>query len=139
MLSVAMLPGPPLVEVTLPVVLFFNPIVVPVTVTFKVQLPFAAIVAPLKLIVPGEVVVSVPPQGVLEPFTTVNPAGSVSLKATPVRAAVFTTGLTRVKLRVVIPFNEIVAAPKLLLMLGGATTVRLSLAVLPVPPLVEVT
>ena len=39
----------------------------------------------------------------------------------------------------VVPFSGIVAAPNALAIEGGEATVRLALAVLPVPPLVEVT
>jgi hypothetical protein len=86
--SVAVLlvvPVPPLVELTAPVVLFFAPPLVPVTVTLNWQGVATATEAPLKLITPvALVVVSVPLQvGKLE-SATVNPAGSVSLKATPV-------------------------------------------------------
>ncbi len=42
------------------------------------------------------------------------------------------------KVRVVVPFNGIVAAPKALVMLGGFMTVKFADAVLPVPPFVEV-
>ena len=45
----------------------------------------------------------------------------MSVKATPVSTAAF--GLVIVKLRVVPPFNGIVAVPKDLLIEGGATTV----------------
>src|SRR5215831_9552079 len=52
---------PPLAELTLPVVLFLTPAVEPVTVTVIVQLPPWAIEPPLKLIMPGAVVITVPP------------------------------------------------------------------------------
>ena len=63
--SVAVLlvaPAPLSVELIAPVVLFHTPAVIPVTVTLKLQVPAPASVPPLKLIVLGAVVVSVPPQ-----------------------------------------------------------------------------
>ena len=39
----------------------------------------------------------------------------------------------------VVPFNGMLAAPNVLVMDGGEATVKLAVAVLPVPPLVEVT
>ena len=53
---------------------------------------------------------------------TVRPAGNVSVKAMPA-SVVPVFGLSIVKLRVVVPFNGIVAAPKDLLIEGAATTV----------------
>jgi len=47
--SVPVLPVPPLVEVTLPVVFTLAPAVVAVTLTVTVQVPLAAIVPPEKL------------------------------------------------------------------------------------------
>ncbi len=62
----------------------------------------------------------------------------MSLNAIPVNAvAVF--GLVIVNVKVVVPFSGILAAPKALLIVGGTTTVMDAFAVLPVPPLVEVT
>src|SRR6185369_14758444 len=59
----AVLPVPPLVELTLPVVLFFSPTVVPLTVTTIVQSLAVAIVPPDKLMLPvPSAAVSVPPQ-----------------------------------------------------------------------------
>jgi hypothetical protein len=58
----AALPVPPFVEVTLLVVLVLGPDVLPaVTVTLKVQLPPAEIVAPVSVIRLLPVTVSVPP------------------------------------------------------------------------------
>ena len=63
-LAEAVLPVPPSVEVTAPVVLFFAPALVPVTLTEKVQLPLAARVAPLRLMMfdPAVAVIVPPPQ-----------------------------------------------------------------------------
>ena len=65
------------------------PAAAPVTVTLNWHWLFTAMVAPVKAIPVGAVVVSVPPQTVAEAFATVKPVGSVSVKATPVRATVF--------------------------------------------------
>ena len=48
-------------------------------------------------------------------------------------------GLLILKVRDVEPFSRMLAAPKALVIVGGVATVRLAEAVLPVPPLVEVT
>ena len=70
---------------------------------------------------------------------TCKPLVSVSLKAIPFSAAVLAAGLVMVKVTVVVPFNGIVAAPKALLIVGGATIFRVAvLLVVPVPPSVEV-
>jgi len=128
--SLAVLPVPPLVEVTAAVVLFFTPAVDTVTVTLNVQLPFAAMEPPLKEITPvAAVVVNVPPHCAAEESATVKPAGNVSVKATP-DSAVAVFGLVIVKLNVVVPFSRMVATPKDLLIEGGATTVTVSEPVL---------
>ena len=86
-------PVPPSVEVTLPVVLFCSPAAIPVTLIEKVQEPLAAIEPPDKLItlVPAVAVIVPPtPHEPTCPFGVemINPAGSVSLNATPVSAVV---------------------------------------------------
>src|SRR5215470_16646790 len=84
--------------------------------------------------------VTVPPQVLLTPgvLATCNPLVNVSLKAIPFSALVLAAGLVIVKVTVVVPFSEMLAAPKALLMVGGATTfIGAVLLVLPVPPSVE--
>jgi hypothetical protein len=138
-IAVATLPVPPLAEVTAPVVLVFTPGVVPVTVTLNTHEPLAAIVAPLRVIVLGLVVVSVPPQiGVGPEVTTSSPAGRISVTATPVSATV-ELGLSIVNVRVEVPPSGMLVGLNALLITGGATTVMLAIAVLPVPPFVAVT
>jgi hypothetical protein len=85
-------------------------------------------------------VMAPPPQEPVSPLGVeiVRPAGSVSVKPTPERAWVALVFWT-VKLNVVDPFSGMDAAPKTLLMVGGAATVTLALEVLPVPPTVAVT
>ncbi len=139
--ALAVFPVPPFVEVTLPVVLFFTPVVVPVTSTEMLQEPPAAIEPPLKVSeVSPTAGANVPPQVLLEfgVAATCKPAGRASVKATPV-SAVPAFGFVSVKVSVVVPFKATVAAPKDLVIEGGAITVVVSLAVFPVPPLVEVT
>ncbi|HYB76791.1 MAG TPA: hypothetical protein VEE85_01200, partial [Candidatus Bathyarchaeia archaeon] len=78
-----------------------------------------------------------PPQpGVAE--IAVKPAGIVSVKLTPVNVTVLFV-LAIVKVRVVLEFSGIVAAPNTLVIEGGATTVMLAEAVPPIPPLLETT
>src|SRR5262245_36995510 len=79
-------PAPVWLVVIGPVVLFFTPALVPVTVTLNWHFPTAGTVAPASEITVGAVVVSVPPQTDAEELLTVNPAGKVSVKLTPVKA-----------------------------------------------------
>lgn len=141
--AVAVVPVPPFVEVTAPVVLFFTPAAVPKTFIENVHEELTAKFAPLKLTdeLPAVAVIVPPPQKPVKPLgvAITKPEGSKSVNATPVKATVLTAGFVSVKLKVVVPFKEIEEAPKFLLIVGGATTVVEALAVLPVPPLVEVT
>ena len=122
-------PVPPSVEVIAPVVLFFTPAVAPVTVRLNVHVPLAARLPPLKAITPVAAVdVNVPPHCAVDESATVNPAGKVSLNAMPVNATVG-LGFVTVNVNNVVPFKAILDAPKLLLTVGGATTVSVSLAV----------
>lgn len=98
--ALAMVGGPSTVKVTVPVVallapssvvasvalLFLAPVVVPVTLTVRVQLVVAFRVAPDRLtVLPPGAAVAVPPQVVLKLFgvATTSPAGSVSVKPMP--------------------------------------------------------
>ena len=67
---------------------------------------------------------------------TTNPAGRLSVKATPFSVR-FTLVLLSVKVSEVVPFSGIVAAPNALVMLGGLMTVILADDVLPLPASVE--
>src|ERR1043166_26631 len=96
-------------------------------------------VAPVKAIPVGAVVVSVPPQTLEVPFATVNPVGSVSVNATPVSESTLAAGLMMVNVSEVVAFNAIVEGLNALAMDGGASTWTVAVAVLPVPPSVEVT
>ena len=138
-LAVAVLPVPPLVEVTLPVVLVNCPAAAPVTVTLNWHWLFAAMVAPVRAIPVGAVVVSVPPQTVAEALATVSPVGSVSVNATPVSATAFAAGFVIVNVSEVVAFSAMLDGLKTLAIDGGATTLIEAEAVPPVPPSVEVT
>ena len=132
--ALAVLPVPPLVEVTLPVVLFLVPEVVPVTSTLMVHELFAGMLPPLRLMVPEPATaVTLPEQAptTLAGVATTSPAGRLSVKATPVRASV-RFGLVMVKVSVVEVLSPIAGWAKAFEIAGGATTVIDALAVLPV-------
>src|SRR6266567_1474226 len=141
--AIAMLPVPPLVELTAPVVFETLPGCVPVTFTAIVQVvPGVVMLPPDRLmVVVLAVAVTVPPQVLLTPGVeaTCRPFVKVSENAIPFSAIVLAAGLVIVKVSVVVPFTDIVAAPKALLMVGGATIFSVAvLLVVPVPPSVEV-
>lgn len=79
-----------------------------------------------------------PPQVPVRPLGVeiTRPAGRVSLKPTPVSVVVALL-FWMVKLRLVEPFNGMLAAPNDLMMTGGPTTVIDALEVFPKPALVE--
>ena len=134
-------PTPLSVELIVLVVLFFTPPVVPVTLTAIVQLPLVANDPPDRLIEPEPATaVTVPPQTPLKPFgvATTSPAGNVSLNAMPL-SDVLAFGLLIVNVNKVEPLSGIVAAPKALLIVGGAATFNVAEAVKPAPPCVEET
>ena len=111
----------------------------PVTVTLKVQGVPGTTVAPLnEMVRVAAVVVSVPLQVGVEESATLNPTGKVSLKATPFSVEEL-LGLVIVNANVDVLPCGIDAGLNPLLIEGGAITVRLAVAVLPVPPLVDVT
>src|SRR5260370_12729004 len=132
----AVLPVPPLVEVTLPVVLRKLPGVLPVTFTDRVQLLLTAMVPPVSDTLPEPATaVAVPPQVFVNPFgvATTIPAGNVSVNATPFSATVLAAGLVSVMVRVLTPFTGMPAGLNALAMEGGATTVSEAEAVPPGP------
>ena len=133
-LALAVLPVPPLVEVTLPVVFVYWPEAAPVTVTENWHWLFAATVAPESAIPVGAVVVSVPPQTVADAFATVRPVGNVSVKATPVSELAFAAGLVMVNVSDVVAFSAMLLGLKAFAIEGGAATFNEAEAVPPVPP-----
>jgi hypothetical protein len=140
-LAFPVFPVPPFVELTLPVVLFFVPAVVPVTLRETVQLLLTAMLAPVSETLPEPATaVAVPPQVLDSPFgvETTSPAGKLSVKATPASATVFTAGFVIVNVKLVVPFRGTFVAPKAFAIEGGATTSTMAvLLVVPVPPSVE--
>ena len=107
----------------------------------SVQEALPASVAPERLTLPDPATaVAVPPQVLVSPLgvATTSPAGRVSVNATPV-SEVEAFGLLMVKVSEVVPFSGIADAPNAFTMVGGVATLKLALAVLPVPPLVDVT
>lgn len=141
-LAEAVLPVPPLVELAAPVVLVKVPPDVPVTFNVTVQLPTAAMEPPLSemLVVPA-VAVTVPPQVEVRPLGVemIKPEGSVSKNATPDSLTVFAAGLVIVKVKLVVPFSAMLAAPKASAIEGGAATAIVAEALPPVPPSVDAT
>ena len=140
-LAEAALPAPLSLDVTALVVLFLTPAVVPVTLIVKVQVAFAANVAPARLADPDPAVAVIvpPPQEPVSPFAvaTVRPAGIVSVNPTPVNGVLL--GLVMVNVRLVLPPTATLAAPNALTMVGVFATVMLAEAVLPAPPSLDVT
>jgi hypothetical protein len=101
--------------------LFFTPAAAPVTVTLNWHCALGPIVAPVSEITPvALVVVSVPPHMAVGPESgTVSPAGSVSLKPTPVKATALVFAM--VKVNEVVPLRGMVPAPKALVNVGADT------------------
>jgi hypothetical protein len=134
----ALFPVPPLVELTLPVVLRNVPAMAVVTLTLNVHEPCAAIVPPVMttLFPPATAVIAAPPHDPLRPFgeATSKPAGNVSVKATPVSDTVLLVGFVIVNESELGLFGAMLAAPNAFARTGGATTVMLAEAVPPVPP-----
>src|SRR5258708_1337503 len=140
--SLAVLPVPPLVEETFPLVLSFDPLLVAVTSTATVQLAPPPTEPPLKVrLVAAAAGVHVPAQVVLAfgVAATCTPAGRESVNASPVNA-VLPFGLVIVKVSVLTPPTLIGFGANAFPMLGAmieVLTVRASVPVLPVPPLVD--
>jgi hypothetical protein len=136
------LPVPPWVELIGPVVLFFAPAVVPVTLTDKLQLDEMA--PTLRLIVVALATAEKIPPHVLVAFGTLAtcmPLGRESLKASW-NSGRPKFGLLIWKLSTEIPPTAILVGENALLIVAGLATVSVAvlvavLLVLPVPPLVE--
>jgi len=139
--ALAVPPVPSFVELTVPVVLLLEPAVVAVTFTLTSQvLPGVAIEPPLKLI-GEEAELNVPPQ-VLLGFGVAAiaiPAGKVSLTPIPFIAPLFVAGLVMVKVSVEVPLSGMVVGLKDFVIVGGAVTVNVAVAVVPVPPFAALT
>jgi hypothetical protein len=141
-LALAVLPVPALAEVTV-TLLLLAPAAAPVTFSTMVQEPETGSVAPDREMeeVPADAMIVPPPQLPLSPLGDAisNPAGKLSVKATPVRAIAFGAGFVSVNVSEVAPFRGTLTPPKALLIVGGLATVSAPEAALPVPPLVELT
>ena len=140
-LAEPVLPDPNSLELTVLVVSLCAPAVTPLTVTARVQDALAASVAPVRLteLVPA-VAVAVPPQvlvGLVDGAIT-KPLGRVSVNPTPV-IEIAELLLVIVKVKLVVPFSGIEVAPKAAAKVGGVPTDSVAVAVLPVPPVVDVT
>jgi hypothetical protein len=135
-------PVPPSEEFTVEVVLFCAPSAMPVTFAEKLQEALAASVAPERatLVEPATAEMVPPPHVPFRPLGVLmtRPAGKLSVKVTEVRGPVV-LGFDTVKVSEVEALKFILAAPKDFCSVGGATTVMLALAVLPVPALADVT
>jgi hypothetical protein len=118
----AVFPIPPLVELTVPLVLFFIPLVVETTFTLTMHVPLAAMVPFVKVKVVAFAVgvkVGDPQPEVLAPGVdaTFMSVGSESLNATPVKLVEL--GLVIVKRNTVLVFTATGFVTKVLLILGG--------------------
>ena len=124
------MPLPPSVDVTADVVLFFVPAVVPVTVTLKVQLLFAASGPPpvkVSKLPPLITRLPLPHKELVVPFRAVTPAGRVSVKPMPLNELA-RSGLVMVKDNVELLPVKIEDGEKDLARAGGAITVKESVA-----------
>ena len=137
-------PVPPSVDVTAPVVLLYAPAVALVTSTETVHVPLDEIEPPLKLsdvapdAGPGENAPLPQPMVDTPELATKRPEGNVSVKPTPVSDTEFE--LVMVKVSEVVLFTGMELGENDLLMVGGPTTVSVAvLLVVPVPPSVDVT
>ena len=144
--AVAVLPVPPLVDVT---VTELVPPVVAVTLTEKEHEPLAAIEPPVSITTfeLATAVTELPAPhwlaaGVIAGVpATVMPSGNVSVNPTPVTVVPDATlfGLVIVNVNVELPPGIVFAGANALAITGGATTVNVGvLLVVPVPPSVEV-
>ena len=138
--ALAVPPAPDSIELTVPVTLFLDPAVVPLTATLIEQEPLDASEPPDKLmLVAAALGANVPPQVLVAAGTaaTSTPGGKLSLIASPLSAKAF--GLVKLSVSVDVPFSGMLVGEKLLATVGAAATVKVAAAVNPVPPSVELT
>jgi hypothetical protein len=122
----AVFPLPPFVEVTLELILFFVPAVVPVIDTVIVHVPPGTIVAPLTLTLPGAPVIEGDPHPAeVGAAATTSPDGNGSVNPTPTSVTVV-FGFVILKVRVVFWFSGMVGAANDFVMAGGAITTRVA-------------
>ena len=135
----AVLPVPAFVEVAC-TLLFFTPAVVPWTFTVTVQLEFGRSDWPLRLTEPEPGVAVIGPGAAPAHNCRCgnNQAGrQVISKPAPGNGQVLVVLLSRVKVRLVVPFSGIVAAPNAFTICGGLMTVMFADDVFPLPASVE--
>jgi hypothetical protein len=138
--AVEVFPAPHSIEVTC-TELFFTPAPVPCTFNDTVQEAVEANVPAAKVTTDEPpAAIAVAPQVLFKALgvATTKPAGRLSVKATPV-SVTFVFGFVMLNVNEVVPFNGMAAAPNALVIAGGEPTVIFAVAVLPVPPLVELT
>src|SRR6476659_8493623 len=124
-LAEAVLPVPPFVELTAPLVLVYWPDAVPVTFTTRVQFVLTAMLPPVReMLVEPATAVAVPPQVLVRPFgvATTRPVGRVSANATPFSGTAFAAGLVMVNVSEVVAFRAMLLGLNALAIDGGATT-----------------
>jgi hypothetical protein len=139
--AVAVFPALPLVEVTVPVVLTWLPMLTAVAFTEKTHVLIAATEPPASVIdaEPAVAVIVPAPQVPTRPFgfEICSPEGNASVNATPAKATV-AFELVMVNVKEVVPPSATLAAPKASAIEGGATTAMLAFEVFPAPPSVDV-
>ena len=134
-------PGPPLVEVGA-AVFGLSPDVVGVTFTVTLQeAPIARFAPESEILFPPAFATRTPPHVVLAPLGVLinSPAGSRSLNPTPVSGTGFNSVFERVMVKMEDPPTRTDGGEKVLIRLGGAMTVKLAEALVPVPPGIEET
>jgi hypothetical protein len=141
-LADAVFPAPASLEVTLPVVLLFNPAPVPLTLMENVHEVFAGKLEPDRPILPPPATTVIVPAGQtpLNPLgvATTSPAGRTSVKLMPVSSEMV-FGFVTVKVKLVDPPTEMEGAPKEAASEGGVTTKRVAAAAAPTALWPEVT
>jgi hypothetical protein len=126
-LSVAVFPFPPFVEVTAPLVLFFTPLVRPVTLTVTVQDVFCMIVPPVNVMEVAVLVTEPPHCAAAGAEATFTPAGKLSVNPTPVRGIALGAGFVMVNVSSDVAPTAIELGEKTLLMVGGTTAYTVTL------------
>ena len=137
-------PVPPFVELTAPVVLAYEPAVAEVTFTEIAQVAPGAALVPLVRpmeVLPAAPPVIVPPQVLVTPGVpaTTRPDGKASLTARPVRATVLAAGFVIVRVRTELALIATLVGAKAFVIVGGISTAKVAEAVPPVPSFVELT
>jgi hypothetical protein len=131
--ALAVLPWPPFVELTAPVVLIFVPTVVPCTCIANAH---GTLTVAFAKDTPAAVTVTIPPQTGADVVVAVTPGGNRSENETPVKV-VDAFGLVIKKFSCVVPFSATADGAKNFEICGGATTVRSAVDGKLVPPSVD--